>query len=73
MAAPSCRFHCRELTLIARVQADDQVGFPKRIGLQDEAFAHSGGANSLAQQVWGVGVEAVIRRRSTRLCDLVVV
>ena len=32
-----------ELPLIASKEADDQVGFSKRIGLQDEAFAHSSG------------------------------
>ena len=35
--------HPPQLALIARKEADDQVSFPKRIGLKDEAFAHSSG------------------------------
>ena len=35
--------HPPQFALIAREEADDQVSFPKRIGLQDEAFAHSSG------------------------------
>src|SRR5258706_11163690 len=35
--------HSPEFALIAGEETDDQVGFPERISLQDEAFAHSSG------------------------------